>query len=92
MKNNIKKIRNALKYLGEHNLSTLDIQVYVEIIAQLKAEDLEVNDETLVKLFTLVFNAYLKSEDTRLSDIVDYCIVNIADIDNINVWKILCSI
>lgn len=92
MENKFKEIRNALKYLGEHNLSTLDLQVYVEIMSQLKEDDLEVNDEILVKLFTLVFSAYLKSEDTRLSDIVDYCIVNIADIDNINVWKILCSI
>lgn len=92
MENKFKEIRNALKYLGEHNLSTLDLQVYVEIMSQLKEDDLEVNDEILGKLFTLVFSAYLKSEDTRLSDIVDYCIVNIADIDNINVWKILCSI
>lgn len=92
MENKFKEIRNALKYLGEHNLSTLDLQVYVEIMSQLKEDGLEVNDEILVKLFTLVFSAYLKSEDTRLSDIVDYCIVNIADIDNINVWKILCSI
>lgn len=92
MENKIKKIKNALKYLGKQNLSTLDLQVYVEIISQLKEDGLEVNDETLFKLFTLVFNAYLKSEDARLSDIVDYCIVNIADIDNINVWKILCCI
>lgn len=92
MENKFKEIRNALKYLEEHNLSTLDLQVYVEIMSQLKEDDLEVNDEILGKLFTLVFSAYLKSEDTRLSDIVDYCIVNIADIDNINVWKILCSI
>lgn len=92
MENKFKEIRNALKYLGEHNLSTLDLQVYVEIMSQLKEDDLEVNDEILGKIFTLVLNAYLKSEDTRLSDIVDYCIVNIADIDNINVWKILCSI
>lgn len=92
MENKFKEIRNALKYLGEHDLSTLDIQVYVEIMSQLKEDGLEVNDEILGKIFTLVFNAYLKSEDTRLSDIVDYCIVNIADIDNINIWKILCSV
>lgn len=92
MENKFKKIKNALKYLGEHNLSTLDLQIYVEIMSQLKEDGLEVNDEILGKLFTLVFSAYLKSEDTRLSDIVDYCIVNIADIDNINVWKILCCI
>lgn len=92
MENKFKEIRNALKYLEEHNLSTLDIQIYVEIMSQLETEHLEVNDEILGKIFTLVFNAYLKSEDTRLSDIVDYCIVNIADIDNINVWKILCCI
>lgn len=92
MENKIKKIKNALKYLGEHNLSTLDLQVYVEIMSQLKEDGLEVNDEILGKIFTLVFNAYLKSEDARLSDIVDYCIVNIADIDNINIWKILCCI
>ena len=92
MENKFKEIRNALKYLEEHNLSTLDLQVYAEIMSQLKEDDLEVNDEILGKIFTLVFNAYLKSEDTRLSDIVDYCITNIADIDNINVWKILCCI
>lgn len=92
MENKFKEIRNALKYLEEYNLSTLDLQVYVEIMSQLKEDGLEVNDEILGKIFTLVFSAYLKSEDTRLSDIVDYCIVNIADIDNINVWKILCSI
>lgn len=92
MENKFKEIRNALKYLGEHNLSTLDIQIYVEIMSQLKEDGLEVNDEILGKMFTLVFSAYLKSEDVRLSDIVDYCIVNIADIDNINVWKILCCI
>lgn len=92
MENKFKEIRNALKYLGEHDLSTLDLQVYVEIMSQLKEDGLEVNDEILGKIFTLVFSAYLKSEDTRLSDIVDYCIVNIADIDNINVWKILCCI
>ena len=92
MENKFKEIRNALKYLEEHNLSTLDLQVYVEIMSQLKEDGLEVNDKILGKIFTLVFSAYLKSEDTRLSDIVDYCIVNIADIDNINVWKILCSI
>ena len=92
MENKFKEIRNALKYLGEHNLSTLDIQIYVEIMSQLKEDGLEVNDEILGKIFTLVFSAYLKSEDARLSDIVDYCIVNIADIDNINVWKILCCI
>lgn len=92
MKNKIKKIRNALEYLGEHNLSALDIQIYVEIMSQLKEEGLEINEEVLVKLFTLVFSAYLKSEDARLSDIVDYCIVNIADIDNIDIWKILSSI
>ena len=92
MENKFKEIRNALKYLEEHNLSTLDIQIYVEIMSQLKEDGLEVNDEKLVKLFTLVFSAYLKSEDARLSDIVDYCIVNIADIDNIDIWKILSSI
>ena len=92
MENKFKEIRNALKYLEEHNLSTLDLQVYVEIMSQLKEDGLEVNDEILGKIFTLVFSAYLKSEDTRLSDIVDYCIVNIADIDNINIWKILCCI
>ena len=92
MENKFKEIRNALKYLEEHNLSTLDIQIYVEIMSQLETEHLEVNDEILGKIFTLVFNAYLKSEDARLSDIVDYCIVNIADIDNINIWKILCCI
>lgn len=92
MKNKIKKIRKALEYLGEQHLSTLDIQIYVEIMSQLKEDGLEVNDEVLVKLFTLVSSAYLKSEDTRLSDIVDYCITNIADIDNINIWKILCCI
>lgn len=92
MKNKIKKIRNALEYLGEHNLSTLDIQIYVEIMSQLKEDGLEVNDEMLVKLFTLVFSAYLKSNDARLSDIVGYCIVNIADIDNIDMWRILSSI
>lgn len=82
----VERIRNEIKRLESENISVLDLQIVYEIDCQLENE---ISKEDYMKIYYNSRNAYLKTDECSLSDIVRYCIKNVDKIDDMSSWEIV---
>lgn len=74
------------EYFNSNNYNLLNLMIIDEIQCQLQDK---ISDENYNKIFYKVRNCYLKSSESDLWQLTNYCIKNVDKIDDMGCWEII---
>ena len=88
MKSRFEEIKDVLEELSDKGIDLLELNIWNEIDCQL---DKELTDNQLMTLYCTIERAYLKAEEITIEQLTRYCIENIDEIYDMNIWDVILN-